>query len=358
MDRPASAQPAPGPAGAAPATTLAEPAAPGAGGIQLAPTTTQALPPPPGGAGPAPDGSAQPGLFDISGHVEAAIDNWFRDLVTSALSPVLDLLGHSVLATPNVADQGRVREIWALSLGIANAAYVLLVLAGGAIVMGHETLQTRYSAKEIAPRLVLGAVAANASLSLAGWAISVANSLSGALLGQGVDPARALATLDGSVLGPIHTGGIFVILLGLAAAVLGVVLVATYIVRVALVVVLVAGAPLALAAHGLPQTEGLARLWWRAATACLAVQVGQSLVLVTAVRVFFGSGGPALFGPSSGGTVVDLLVAACLFWVLVRIPTWAAHSVFGAQRTTATTKAVRDFVVYKVIRRAAAAGAV
>jgi hypothetical protein len=44
--------------------------------------------------------------------------------------------------------------------GLATTAYVLLV--------GHETVQTSYSIKEIAPQLVLGFVAANASLLLVG----------------------------------------------------------------------------------------------------------------------------------------------------------------------------------------------
>jgi hypothetical protein len=42
------------------------------------------------------------------------------------------------------------------------------------------------------------------------------------------------------------------------------------VVRVALLILLVAAAPLALICHALPQTEGLARLWWRATAACLA----------------------------------------------------------------------------------------
>ena len=43
---------------------------------------------------------------------------------------------------------------------------MLLVLIGGIIVMSHETLQTSYSAKEIAPRIVLGFLAANLSMVL------------------------------------------------------------------------------------------------------------------------------------------------------------------------------------------------
>jgi len=108
------------------------------------------------------------------------------------------------------------------------------------------------------------------------------------------------------VLAPLATGGIFLILLGLVVAVLAVVLLAIYVVRVALLVLLVAAAPLALVCHALPQTEGLARLWWRATIACFAAQIGQSLVLVAALRVFFVSGGNATLGLSARPPVPEI----------------------------------------------------
>ena len=57
--------------------------------------------------------------------------------------------------------------------------------------MSHETLQTSYSAKEIAPRIVIGFVAANLSMVLMSRAIDLANGLSAALAGGGVSPASA-----------------------------------------------------------------------------------------------------------------------------------------------------------------------
>jgi len=68
-----------------------------------------------------------------------------------------------------------------------------------------------------------------------------------------------------------------------------------------LTVVLLAMAPLALACHGLPQTEGVARWWWRAFAGILAIQAAQALVLVAAVRVFL----------SPGWSVIVLGATAC-----------------------------------------------
>ena len=326
-------------------------------GIQVGPGGTTTPTTPVSGSGGTVSGGSQPspGLFDITGHIEAAIDDWFRDLVTAALDPILTLLGHTLLATPNLTAQSRVAQLWQMTEGIADSFLVLFVLVGGAIVMGYETIQTRTAIKDVLPRIIVAAVAVNASLSLAGLAISTADSLSQAVLGQGVDPSGAAVVLRQLVLGALAGGGIFVVLLGGVVAVLAIVLLATYVVRLALVVLLIVAAPICLVCHALPQTEGLARLWWRAFIGTLAVQVAQSLVLVTALRVFLASGGPANLGIASTGGLVDLLVSACLCWVLVKIPSWVSRVVFSGSRSHGGVgRVVRDVIIYKGAKALAA----
>ena len=284
----------------------------------------------------------------------AASDSWFQDLVTDALNPVLTLLGHTLLATPNVTAQSRVGQLWQMSEGIADAFLVLFVLVGGAIVMGHETIQTRTAIKDVLPRIVVAAVAVNASLSVAGLLISTADSLSQAVLGQGVDPSQAAVVLRQLVLGSLADGGIFVVLLGGVVAVLAIVVLATYVCRLALVILLIVAAPICLVCHALPQTESLAKLWWRAFVGTLAVQVAQSLVLVTALRVFLASGGASNLGIASTGGLVDLLVSACLCWVLVKIPSWVSRVVFSGSRSGGMGRVVRDVIIYKGAKALAA----
>ena len=109
-----------------------------------------------------------------------------------------------------------------------------------------------------------------------------------------------------------------------------------------LTVVLVAGAPLALMFHALPQTEPIARWWWKAFGGCLAIQVVQSLTLITAMRVFLAPGGFTLFGPTTSG-LVNLLVALALFYTLIKIPFWVLGSlrVGGGRRSVVGTVAPR-----------------
>lgn len=296
-------------------------------------------------------GESKPSWWDIPGRVRYGIDAWFRGLVTDALNPMLDLIGKTVLATPQVAGQGEVGQIWLISLGIADGLLVLFLLAAGALLMTNETLHSRYALKDALPRIVVAAIAANASLSLSGQLISFANALASGFLAGGVDPAQASLQLKDFILGAVAGSGIFVILLGLVAAALAVMLLILYIVRATVVLILIAGAPLLLITHALPQTDGLARLWWRGMTAALGVQVAQSLVLATAVRVFFNSGGRQALGLSVTGNLIDLLVCLCLFWILIRIPFWAKDLAFSGRRTM-VGQAARTYVLARVGRKA------
>lgn len=292
------------------------------------------------------DGETRPRWWDLPGRVRHGITSWFRGLVEDALNPMLELIGKTVLSTPQIAGQDRVADIWLISLGIADALLILFVLAGAALVMSHETLQTRYALKELLPRLALAAILVNASLSLSEQMIAVANALSGGFFAGGVDPADASLQLKHFILGAIAGSGIFVILLGLVAAALTVFLFILYVVRAALILILVAGAPLLLLMHALPQTDGLARLWWRGMLAALGVQVAQALVLATAVRVFFTSGGREALGLSVTGNLVDLLVCLCLFWILIKIPFWAKDLAFSGGRSS-TVQLVRSYILAK-----------
>src|SRR6266540_2044155 len=305
---PAVAAPAPGPgqhrmAMQAPPSTV--PPSVQTTTVPLGATTTSTA----AGATVQPQPPAAPGLFDVPGRIRKAIDDWFQGLVASAVNPALDLLGHTLLATPRLATGGRARELWLVSLGLADGAYVLLARQG----------------------------------------IELANAASAALLGQQVDPANVTATIRTLALSPLGPGSLFTTLLIGALVVLAVVLAGTCLVRAMLVVFLVVAAPVMLTAHALPQTEGLARLWWRAMVACLGVQLAQALALVMAVRVFFEADRQDVL-PLGGGHLVDVMVACCLLWLLIRIPAWAARAVVDGGRRGTLVRLVRSVVMVRTLR--------
>jgi hypothetical protein len=317
---PAAPAPAPSPSPSGPRIGLG----PGAPGV------TDTVPAPGATGGTSSGGNSDPSFWDIPGQIEKAINDWFASLVTDALNPVLNLLGSTVLSTPDVTTMPRVGEIWATMALLANSFYVLFVLAGAIIVMTHETLQTRYAMKDIAPRLFAGFLVGNASLAVLGLIIHLADALAAGIMGQGLNPQEAGTALAHMITGSIlSSGGIFLAILGLVAAVMAVVLLVTYMVRVALMVLLAVAAPVALACHALPQTDPLARLWWRAVIGTLAIQLGQSLTLVTALRIFLDPGGQTALGFPTGGGLTDLLVFITLFFILIKIPIWVGRSIFG-----------------------------
>ncbi|WP_068927412.1 conjugal transfer protein TrbL family protein [Planobispora rosea] len=272
----------------------------------------------------------------IGGWVASWINDWFGTLVILALKPLLNLLAATLLTTPDLTTGGRVFDLWSTSAALANASFTVLLTLGAITAMGHQTVQTRYAVKEVLPRLALAVLAANTSFLTTGKVIEVANATSAALLGQDFDASRAVLTLRFLIL-PRDNREIFYILLGLVAVILLILLLITFVLRTALVLLLVIAAPLALAGLALPQTDGLARFWWRAFAGLLLIQVAQSLTLVTAVRVFFNQDGQLLLGIAPSGPLVNLLLALCLLIILVRIPAWISRQIFAATRGRGST---------------------
>lgn len=308
-------------------------------GVLLAPSTALADPPQPqpspspsvsaspeasASPSPAPDFEEpkKPPFWDIIGRVRYAISQWFASLVTAPLRPVFNLLGHSVFSTPMLPDNGRVGDLWRFSLGIADAGLLLFVLVGAGLVTVGSGLASQMTAKELLPRLVLAAGAANVSMILLRYLIELSNALSRAMLGAALEPADVSGRMI-AILGSAALGNPFLALLALAVIVLAILVIIGYVVRVAALVLLATGAPLMLAGHALPQTEGVARTWWRATLAFLAAPVIQSLLLAAAFRVFLT--GDGVLGLPIGSGLIDILVVGCLLYLLYKVPFWALN---------------------------------
>ncbi|MEV7040469.1 hypothetical protein [Amycolatopsis sp. NPDC051061] len=270
------------------------------------------------------DSDSDCGITDVGACITEAINSAFRSVVDDALDPILELIGHTALSTPTISDLPGIGELWNSSWEIVVAAYGLLILLGGILLMGHETVQTRYSIKEIGPRIPIAFIASALSLFFADKLIRLANGLTLGVLGDGVNAPSLGNTFQEAVQG-IQTGGLFIILVALVLVVLGLGLLVVYVVRIVITLVLIISAPFFLMCHGLPHTEPLAHWWWKAITVTTGVQFAQALVLITAVRTFL-SGGVHLFG-STLSALGTLIAAIALFFVLFKIPFWMLKAV-------------------------------
>ncbi|MFI9387591.1 hypothetical protein ACIG5F_40805, partial [Kutzneria sp. NPDC052558] len=252
---PPSATVAPTQPGIPTATTTAPPSS-SCSGLDCLPTPTTTPPTtPPSTSGGGEDGCGVGDWFsDFGGCAAKAINSWFAGIVTSALHPLLDLLGQSLLSTPPLEALPQVGPLWANSWQLVLAGYAVLVLLGGILVMAHQSVQTRAGLKEILPRLLLAFCGSAMSLWAADQAIVLANALSRAVLGQDIDPAQATGALANLLLlqATVTPNLAFTVLLALAAVVLLVGLLVTYVVRAVVTIMLVVAAPLCIACHALP----------------------------------------------------------------------------------------------------------
>ncbi|WP_157106254.1 hypothetical protein [Nocardia sienata] len=313
------------------------------GPVSPTPTEPGAPSPVPGGS----SGSAECGVTDINGCVENAIDGFFQRIVESALNPLLDLLSKTLLTTPEPGEIPQIGVLWNQSWQIVTALYVLVVMAAGVLLMMRETVQTQWSIRELAPRLVVGFVAGALSMVIATAAIGFANALAHAVAGGGVDSDSAAGALAELAVTSDQSRG-FALLLFLALVVMLVVLLISYVVRVTITILLVVAAPLALMCHALPGLDGVARWWWRSFAACLGIQVVQSLTLVTVLRVLLTPGGWHLFGPDAN-EIVNMIVALALMFVLIKTPFWLLSVLKIGQGRSFVGSIVRGLLAYKTL---------
>src|SRR5205085_4445974 len=120
------APPVPNPSPPSPKPVLSPIPAPPTGTPSPTPPATPAPAPgptPPGGI-PSPDPSGgsddNPGLFDISGQIRKAINDFLGWIAKTGLKPVMDALGKTVLSTPDLTSNPQVQAIWTTSLVAAN----------------------------------------------------------------------------------------------------------------------------------------------------------------------------------------------------------------------------------------------
>ncbi|MCX4834254.1 MULTISPECIES: hypothetical protein [unclassified Streptomyces] len=262
-----------------------------------------------------------------------AVTALLGSVVEAMMKPVRELLGNTLLSTPDVTKQASVKRLWQGSLAAAITMYVLFFLAGGVTVMGYETVQSRYALKQIAPRLLLGMVAASSSLLVMSKAIALANALARAVMGSDTsDVGKGLAKMIYPLF--IARGQLYLVLFALLLLVMALAVLFGYIVRVAVIAILAVAAPLALSCHAHPLTDGIARLWWRGLSGCLIIQVAQSIAFILSLKLLFAPD-TLVLGITKPSELGTRLAGLALFWVLFKIPGWCTQVILRGTPITA-----------------------
>jgi len=224
-----------------------------------------------------------------------------------------------------------VHTLWGVVRAIADAALVLVALFAGFNVMAREHLGSPYhEAMEVIPRLILGALLVNTSLSWGQLAIDLNNALCQAL-GQTSLPAWQHAD---SV-----TQALVNVIATLIYLVTSLLLVIQMLMRLALVDVLLITAPLGLLCWVLPQTNSWARLWSTTFFSVVFVQFVQVVALKLG-----GSLMTDLTPTAADAGLLSVFLGIAVLALTLKIPSLMRHRAgdgFGLVRYVAYQQASR-----------------
>src|SRR3954451_7113223 len=121
-----------------------------------------------------------------------AIIKWFAGVIVGGLNVLWGLLAVTAFTTPDVTVLAEVRSIAGTSLAVVNTVYVLAILWMAILVMGRDTIQSRYGLGELIPRLVIGLIGANLAMPLCSQLIGLANAVTAALTSQDITSPASL----------------------------------------------------------------------------------------------------------------------------------------------------------------------
>ncbi|MCO1593749.1 hypothetical protein M8C17_01050 [Micromonospora sp. RHAY321] len=282
--------------------------------------------------------------------------DWLTAAILATLDALIGVISSALLITPDVTALPQVQALTGRSVLVVDAVFVLAFVAAGVLTMsagGSET--SHYTVKDLVPRLIVGFIAAHFSQLWCGMLISLANALTGALTTPDGDSDRALRAIKTHVAaGQDKTA---VLLFVVCVAIIAVLLASTafsVIVRFAVVLVLTAFAPLALACHALPHTDPIARMWWKAYAGTLAVPVVQGFTLYAGQWMLTDPAHllPVLGLPVDPGGVINLFVVMVMLWTTLRVPAMMSRFVSTGNGRGANMigAAARVIVVQQVTR--------
>jgi hypothetical protein len=282
--------------------------------------------------------------------------DWLTAAILACLNAVLGLITDVLLTTPQVTALPQVQALTGRSVWIVDTAFVLAFVAAGTLTMvsgGNE--QSRYTVKDLAPRLVVGFIAAHFSQLFCTQLIDLGNAFTAAISSDNYDGDGAFAAIQTHLrAGQDHTVPLLFLVLAAVITVLVVTTAFQVIGRFIALLVMTIIAPLALACHALPVTDGIARLWWRSYAGCLAIPVAQAFFLTAGQWMLLDPAHmlPVLGLPVDPGGVLNLFVVVVLLWTTCKIPgligRWAGQGGRGGSNVLGAV--VRVVVVQQLAR--------
>lgn len=283
------------------------------------PTFAQASPTPDGSTGATGNGCF---LGVICENPATWLQQTITGILTSVVSGLADDFGDAIVSFLNQVNfltrtpenlsynNDLVRQYVSATQALADGLLAVVVLVSGYNVMLRPHMGATYvGAREMLPRVLLGAILINTAAWWCRLAIDVNNAACGVFGAPSI--ADTVATMLRVILDPTHLAGYLMLLI---ATIMTVLLLVQQLMRLALVDVLVILAPLAAVVWILPQSQAWGKLWGRLFVATVFAQAVQ--VLTLRLGFSLATGLPQL---NAGGLLQPLLGIAVLALVL-KIP--------------------------------------
>jgi hypothetical protein len=205
-----------------------------------------------------------------------------------------------------------------LNLGMAVAADTLVaaVLLGVSLhAMFQRSISSRAGLKSALPRVLLAVALVHGSVFLIQMGIDLNNAIGHVALSLGpplsVDSLPWSSSLsDGAVAGIQASQDLFHALFVVVLVVALVILALSYVVRIALLDILVVLAPLAALCIVLPETRRYGHTWLHLFLTTLFMQAVQLVILRVATTTAF----------AHGAGIVEVLYALATLWIMLKVP--------------------------------------
>jgi hypothetical protein len=202
-----------------------------------------------------------------------------------------------------------------------SLALVADVLVGAVLLYAalrsifERTSQARYALHVVIPRVMAALVMVHGSIYFIQMAIDLNNAIGGVVQSLGgtltIDTLPWSGSMSDATVSIIQgSQDLFHALFAIGVVVAVVILVLSYVIRTAMLDILVVLAPLAALCSVLPETRRYASTWLRLFTVAVFMQAVQLIILRVAMAVGFGSG--------SG--IAESLFALAILWIVLKVP--------------------------------------
>jgi len=245
----------------------------------------------------------------ITGFFNNLIDDVRDSIAGSVETYLLSTHDLSTLTPRPLTEEPSLQAMFHLTLAMADLLLVLVFTWAFLRSQWEHSFRAHYTLKVMLPRAMAAIAMGHFALLFGQMAIDLNNALVHAVWTQPLPggPARlpwtfALANGFGQPL--------FEVVIRLAIAVMLVIVALTYVIRFALLAVLLAVAPLASICMILPETKRFAQSWLRIFLLTVFMQFGQVLVLRFA----------SLFADQIGARPLEALYGVAVLYLLIKVP--------------------------------------